>query len=515
MNDFDDMRKVNELKAGVILSYVNMAISTAIPLLYTPIMLRILGQAEYGLYSLSNSVISYLSLLTFGLGGAILRYLTKSRTEGNKAELEKVLGLFVVLYALIALISVAAGVTLTHFTGAFFAKGLTELENERLNVLIVIMAINAAISLLCVPFSSITICYERYVFRRIVEILSTIATPIFNLVVLYAGYASVGMAIVGTAIQLVFLLINIAFCNSNLKIHPRFKNLPFYLLKDIFKFTAFVFISTIADLLYWSTDKVLLGAMVSSSAVAVYNIGATFNGILQNMSSAISGVFAPRVNQFVFAKHDINDFSALMIRVGRIQYLIVSLVLSGFVVFGRSFILLWAGTGYEAAYDVALLTMIPLAIPLIQNIAFTTITAQNRHQFRSVIYVILAVLNVFGTYLLIPRYGIIGAALCTCAVFLVGHGLTMNWFYYKKIGLDIPAFWRNILKMSIVPVGMTLIAMFLRNYLNVKLSMLNLLTEICIYTAVFCVLSWILSMNTYEKSLITGTVKKGVRKEGC
>lgn len=508
------MRKVNELKAGVILSYANMAISTVIPLLYTPIMLRLLGQAEYGLYSLSNSVICYLSLLTFGLGGAILRYLTKARTENNKVELEKTVGLFVVLYAVIALISFAVGVALTHFTGSFFAKGLTDLENKRLDVLIVIMSLNAAISLLCVPFSSVTICYERYIFRRIIEILSTVATPIFNLVVLYAGYASVGMAMVSTVIQLSFLLTNIAFCKSSLKIQPRFKNLPFFLLKDIFKFTAFVFISTIADLLYWSTDKVLLGAMVSSSAVAVYNIGATFNGILQNMSSAISGVFAPRVNQFVFAKHDINDFSTLMIRVGRIQYLIVSLILSGFIVFGRSFIILWAGQEYEAAYEVALLTMIPLAVPLIQNIAFTTITAQNRHQFRSVVYVILAVLNVLGTYLLIPHYGIIGAALCTCAVFLIGHGLTMNWFYYRKIGLDIPGFWKNILKMSIVPVGLILIALPLRSHVNVELSLLNLFAEICIYTTAFCVMSWIFTMNAYEKGLITGLVRKVVHKEG-
>lgn len=508
------MRKVNELKAGVILSYVNMGIGTVIPLLYTPIMLRLLGQAEYGLYSLSNSVISYLSLLTFGLGGAILRYLTKARTEGDKSELEKIAGLFIVLYALIAFISFVVGVTLTHFTGVFFAKGLSEPERSRLNVLIVIMSLNAAISLLCAPFSSIIICYERYVFRRIIEILSTVAVPILNLAVLYAGYASVGMAAVSTVIQLVFLLVNIAFCRSNLEIRPKYKNPPFFLLKDIFKFSAFVFISTIADLLYWSTDKVLLGAMVGSSAVAVYNIGATFNGILQNMSSAISGVFAPRVNQFVFAKRAISDFSALMIRVGRIQYLVVSLVLSGFIVFGRPFIILWAGTEYESAYEVALLTMTPFVVPLIQNVAFTTITAQNRHQFRSIVYVILAVFNVIGTYLLIPHYGIIGAALCTCAVFLVGHGLIMNWFYYKKIGLDIPEFWRNILKMSIVPVGMIIIALFLRNHISGELSLLKLFAEICVYTAAFCVLSWVFTMNSYEKGLITGLEKKVVCKEG-
>ena len=49
--------KINELKAGALLSFVNLALSSLIPFFYTPVMLRILGESEYGLYSLSSSVI--------------------------------------------------------------------------------------------------------------------------------------------------------------------------------------------------------------------------------------------------------------------------------------------------------------------------------------------------------------------------------------------------------------------------------------------------------------------------
>ena len=76
-------KKVNELKVGSIITYINLIISTIIPLLYTPIMLRILGQEEYGLYSLSNSVISYLTLLNLGFGTAIIRFISKFRIEGD------------------------------------------------------------------------------------------------------------------------------------------------------------------------------------------------------------------------------------------------------------------------------------------------------------------------------------------------------------------------------------------------------------------------------------------------
>ena len=57
----------NELKAGVILSYVNLLIGNLIPFFYTPVMLELLGQSEYGLYGIANSVMGYIGLLNFGI----------------------------------------------------------------------------------------------------------------------------------------------------------------------------------------------------------------------------------------------------------------------------------------------------------------------------------------------------------------------------------------------------------------------------------------------------------------
>ncbi|MGN0383575.1 MAG: polysaccharide biosynthesis C-terminal domain-containing protein [Eubacterium sp.] len=302
---------------------------------------------------------------------------------------------------------------------------------------------------------------------------------------------------------------NIWYCRFVLGVHTRFKNPPIELLRNIFSFTAFVFVGMIADLLYWATDKVLIGAMIGSAYVAVYNIGSTFNTMLQNFAAAISGVFAPRVNTFVLEKKPISDLSELMIRVGRLQYLLVSLILSGFILFGNNFLLYWAGAGYSQAYTVALMTMIPLSIPLIQNIAFTAICAMKKHKFRSILYVILAIINVISTYLLLPYLGIIGAALCTCVVFVCGHGLIMNWYYYKKVGLDIPKFWLNICRMTIVPAVLCIVyKVFEYLFLPKTVSLLYLLVEIIVFTLIYCIFTWLFTMNKYEKNLFLNLIKK-------
>lgn len=506
-------RRINQLKSGAILSYVNLVIGMIIPLLYTPIMLRILGQEEYGLYGLSNSVISYLSLLTLGIGMSLPRYLVRYRTENNKDMVVRMTGLFVLIYLCIAVVTVIVGVAITFFTGSWFASGLTVPEIAKLNKLIIIMSVSTAVSLVSAVYSSVMICYERYLFRRLVDIGGTLLAPILNLIMLYSGYASVGIAVMALVLQLAVLVVNMGYCRKALGIPTRFRNLPYRFLKEIFGFTVFMFIGMIADMLYWATDKVLLGAMIGSAAVAVYNVGTTFNSVFQSMAGAVSNVFVARVNELVCEKRPVSVISELMIRVGRVQYLIIALVLGGFISFGQPFVILWGGEGYEEAYVVALITMIPLTIPLIQNVALNTLFAMKRHQFRSILYAVLAVANVVGTYLLIPVMGMVGAAWCTCVVFVIGQGFLMNWFYYKKIGLNIPLFWGNILKMTFVPGVMVAGALGLQRYWITIENIWQLGAAALTFTAIYGVTSWVISMNEYEKDLVRGFVRKFTRKK--
>lgn len=501
-------KEINQLKAGTLLTYLTMIVSSVIPMLYTPLMLQLMGKDEYGLYSLSSSVIHYLGLLNLGLGSTILRYYMRYLTEGNKLMAERVIGLFSLLFGIISVVTMVVGCSLTLFTGSLFAKGLSDAEIAKMNILVILLSVNSGITLLSAPLVTIVIGNERYIFQKVSALLFTFASPILNLIILYMGYASIGIACVSIVCSIATFFVDLTYCTKKLHTRPRFKQMPFGILKEIFAFTLVVFLSTIAELLYWSTDKVLIGAMIGTAAVAVYNIGITFNTIMQQLSSAISGVFAPRVNRLVFSNQPISAITELMTRVGRLQYLIISLVLSGFIVFGKAFLGFWVGEGYEEAYPVAILTMIPMVVPLIQNVAFTAIVAMNKHKFRSNLYLILAIANVVATFFAIPHFGIVGAAMCTFVVFILGHGIIMNWFYYKKININIFSFWKNILKMSIVPAVLTVCGLLFQYYVFNIDTLLTFAIGVVVYTIIFCGLSWLISMNAYEKKLITDLIRK-------
>ena len=502
----------NQLRVGVLLSYVNMGISFLIPMFYTPLMLNMLGQAEYGLYSLSSSVISYLSLLSFGFGTTIIRYIAKYRAEGQKEKVEETYGFFLLLYGILGCLALVGGVILSANTDLIFAQGLSSIEIGKMKTLVLIMSLNTALSFPLSVFSSMAIAHERYLFRRIMDIAATVAAPIANLIALCMGFASVGMALAGTVVQFLLAPISIRYCFRELKLRPRLVRMPGALVREMLGFSVFIFIDTLVNMLFWATDKVILGMLASTIAVAVYNVGGTFNNIVMQLSTSISGVLVPRITGMV-STHPRSEWSALFIKVGRIHFLIVALVLTGFTVFGQPFIHLWAGPEYADAYWVALLTLYPLCVPLVQSTAKSFVVAQNKHQFRAIVYLIIAIANVISTYLVVPTMGIIGAALCSCVSYLLGQGLIMNIYYYKVTGLDIPLFWKNILKMAIIP-GLMLAAGLLLGRVVVMDSWFTFFTGVVLFTAVYSLLMYRFAMNDYEKNIIRGPIRKVLRLLG-
>ena len=502
------MKEINELKTGALLSYVNIALGCIIPLFYTPIMLSVLGKSEYGLYSLSHSVISYLSLLNLGMGSAVMRYITKCRAEKNLDGVNRIAGLFTFIYIGLGVLVLIAGAGLTICANHFFSQGLSVGEIERLKILMMIMTISTAVSFPISVFSSICVAYEKYIFRRTFDVMMTILGPVLNLIVLFNGGKSIGMAFTGLGIQLLYAPIFGGYCFKRLGIKLKFGGISKQVLQEIWSFSAFVFLSMIVDLLYWSTDKVLIGAVLGSVAVAVYNIGNVFTSMLQNMSSAISNVFVPRVTTMVVLNKSTSEISKVLIRVGRLQYLVVSFILSGYIVFGQQFIHFWSGDEYMPAYAIALLTMVPLAVPLIQKVAYNTILAQRKHQFRAIVYAIIAVINIISTYLVLPIYGIIGADVCTGAAFVLGNGIIMNIYYAKVTKLDIGAFWQNIGQMSIVPAIMIGVGYTVSNLILSYSSVLNFLIQIIVFSLIYCVATWFVTMNDYEKNIVLDLLKR-------
>ncbi len=505
------MKKLNQLKVGALLSYISLGLTNIISIVYTPIMLRLLGQSEYGLYNLSNSVIGYLGVLDFGLGNAIVRYTAKYRAEEDKDGESNLNGLFIIVYSIIAILVMMCGGILCLNISNLFSKTLSIEEISRMKILMTLMIFNLAISLPGGIFGAIITAYERFIFPKILGIIRAIINPLIMIPLLFMGYKSIGMTIITTAINLIYIFVNMYYCFKILKIKIRFKNLDFSILNEVMGYSFFVFLGMIVDKIYWSTDQFILGAIKGTTIVAIYAVGSTFNTYYMNFSTAISGVFLPKVTKMVTKNATDKELSDLFIKVGRIQFIIMSFILSGFLLVGENFINIWAGKGYEDAYLIALVVMVPLTIPLIQNMGITILQAKNMQKFRSNVYIGIAILNVMLSIPLGKLLGGLGCALATSFAMILGNIIIINIYYYKKIHINIPLFWKNISKMSI-PVVISLFLSELVKGVIDGTGFLSIILIGSIFTLIFIPLMWCMGMNNYEKGLFISPIKKILKK---
>lgn len=501
-------KQTSQLKLGIILNYVNMGVGNLIPIFYTPIMLSLLGQKEYGLYKLSSSVTSYLSLVSLGIGAAVTRYLIKARSEEGQDAEERVLGLFMIIFQMIAVMAFAIGLLLVFNLHLWYGQSLNDSELSRMKILVFIMVCNTALSFSMSPYVSVVNAHEKFVFLQCMNIMATCIGPVLNLIVLFMGYASIGMAMSTLFIGLLSRVLYYWYLRR-MSIKPRYRNMPTELLKEIFVFSFWIFVANIVSQLYNATDTVMIGAIpaLATTGVAVYNVGGVFNNIVFSLTTGISNLLAPKTNKMVFANASNKELTDLAIKVGRLQCYIITLIVTGFIAFGRPFIAFYAGEGYEEAYWIAILMMIPNMIPLVQSVCLSIIIAQNKHRFRSIVYLGIAILNVAGTWILMHIMGIVGAALMTGIALIIGQGFVMNWYYWKKTGLEILRFWKEVGAIYIIPIVMCAATILLSNVIDFY-NLFYMLFGIIVYTIVYCALNYMFVMNDYEKEIITGPLSK-------
>ncbi len=499
--------KINQLKAGVFLSYLSMALRNTISLFFTPITLRLLGQSEYGLYSLVSSIVQYLGILNFGFGSSYIRYYTKYKVLNDNENIDKLNGMFLTIFLIIGFIALVLGLILSANIESILGTQLSLQEIIKAKILMIILVINIALSFPNIIFNSFITANEQFIFMKKVQILKTIINPLITISILSLGFKSIGMVIGTSLLNLVIEIWTIIFCFKKLQIKFSFSNFNFKLMKEIATFSSFIFMNLVINQINWNVDKFILGRYWGTISVAIYGISTQLTTYFRYFSTAISDVFTPRIHKIIAKPNSNQELTNLFTKVGRIQFSILSLILTGLIFFGKNFIIFWAGKDYIKSFYVIITLCIPLTIPLIQNLGLEIQRAKNLHQFRSWTYLFIAILNISISIPLSKRYCEIGAAIGTAISLIIGNIFIMNWFYHKRIGLDIIYFWHQISKLFIGIIPSIIIGWIMNYFLSLD-NLIVFILSVISYTLIYSSFLWLLGLNDFEKHLIKRLVKR-------
>lgn len=499
---------ISQKKGGVILAYLSQIVSILTGMLYTPYMLQTLGQSEYGLYSLVSSTVSVLSMLNLGFSGCYLYFYNKYSAEKDEKAIARFNATYFLIFMVIAVLTLICGAFIYFNMELFFSDGLTADEYKKASILVAIMIANMATSLPITVFSSGINAHGKFIFENGYTLVSSLLSTVVNILVLANGLGSYGLVLVTLAFTILKLIIFAIYAVRVIKMNFCFTSLQISLVKTMFSFTLFIFLNQVINYMNGQLDKILLGRFSGTVVVAVYSIGSTLSIYYQQFGSSVSGVFGPQVNEIASkakAEHQEEKGNSLLtdvfLKVSRIQVFILMLVFTGFALVGKEFVILWAGEEYIESYYIAVVLMFSGSVGYFQSVGDTIQRAEFKHQVRSIVFLIMAIINVCISIPLIMVAGAFGAAIGTAIVNIAGNWFFLNWYYYKRLHLEMNRYWKSIFSILRWVVLVLICGIVIVNIMNVE-GWIKLGTFVVIYSLLYCVVCWRFAMNDEEKRMI-------------
>ena len=488
----------SQRKAGAILGYANIIVKNLVNLVYTPMLLSFVGQADYGVFQTSNSFVFSLSLLTFGFSEAYIRFYTQKRANGTEEDIRFLNGMYLLLYVVVSLVALALGLLFAANVGTFFASSFTADQVGLAGQLMGIMAFSVACTLFSTVFDAYILAHEQFRFQQSRQMFTSLATPGVAFLLLNFGMGAVGVAIAQLAVNVTLLLLNARYAICKLGMRFDLSRFDSALFKAIAAFSAWIFGNQICDLVNQSVPNILLGMLTSATVVSVFAVSIQVRNVFVSLSTVMSNVFVPKINRIVAESDDNVALTSLMTRVGRYQMFLFCWVYCGFVILGRFFVAKWAGEGFTDAYYLICAMALPLGVPLCQNTGIEIQRAKNKHKARSVVYLFMALLNVLFTWFVSPYLGYWAPAIAYIASISLGNGLFMNWYYHNRIGLDMVFYWKNNL---VVVIGAAMVCVFclLGTSLLPVTSWFSFFAWGAVYTLLFAAVMWRFVLDPLER----------------
>ena len=472
---------MNERKIGIVISYINIILQVIINFVYVPVLLYYIGTSEYGLYQLIGSFIAYFSIMDFGLSAAVIRFYTRYKALKNNIAMENVLAISMRCYLVITIILFIIGYICYLSLDIIFSSSMTTEEIKSAKNLFLLLLLNVVITISTMIFRAIINSHEKFLVLKGFETVQLVLQPFLVILLLQEYPYAFSVALVQTILNIALSAARCYYCFNNLHVRIKYHYWDKKLFKEFKKLALSVFLVGIINQVFFKTNQIILGIISGTTAVAVYAISSLIYMNYMALSLAISGVYLPHITDMIAKKEPIQKLSLLFISIGRWQYYLLALVSSGFIIFGRQFISIWAGNGFEDAYWITLLIIIPFTIDLIQNIGLSILQAQNRYDFRAKVYFCMGIFNLCLAIPLGIEYGGIGCAFATGLSMFIGNGLIMNYYYMRITKLDIKSFWQQIGNITIGVIVVTIIGYVINIYMY-NSSTLFFICKLLIYT---------------------------------
>ncbi len=506
---------MSQLKKGAILNYLTIILTNIVGLVMTPFILKFLGKDEYGIFITIGAMVGTISILDFGLNNTIVRFVAKYKAEKDKKGEENFLATTMIIYSLISVLVLLIGFAFYTQIDFYFSQMDSD-ELRIAKIMYIILIFNLAIRLPGGSFTGICSGYEAFVFPKTLNIIRYVLRSITVVGILLLGGRSIALVIVDTIFGLSVVAITAFYVFKKLKVRFKLHSFSKNFIKHILKYSVWIFIFSIVNLFQWKAGHWVLGSICPPEILAIYGIGITLGTYYGGFSTAISGVFLPKATQMSVDNATGEQLTDMMIKIGRLSFIVLMYILIAFILYGYQFVNLWVGKslgekGSHQSWVIALMIMVAYTLPLVQHFGNSILEAKNKLAFKAILYVSFMVVGTGVGALLAKEHAAIGMITGTVIGWMIVQNV-MNFYYHKTIKLNILRFFKELANKTLIALTVIVVIGYLINYIPGN-GWFNFIAKGSLYTLVFIFFMYLIGLLEYEKKIFTKPVMAMLKRK--
>jgi len=407
-----------------------------------PFIIECLGERVYGVWLLVVAFVAYYGLFDLGIGGAVLRFVSRAVGEGNSLDIREYIStafwVMCICGALIIVVSAAA---------FFIAKVYFDFsEDYRIfRFAILTMGCGVGISFPFKVFIGVLNANLRLDLNRYVEMGQTLLRAAGTVVFLRMGYEIYGLVAAGILATLTSSIVRtwIVFkVVPEVTISKKFFCKP--KIAKMFEYGISTSAQNMARLVISKIDPYIIAVYVNVTLVTYYGIAITLREQASEFIRATLGILFPLISQKE-GSGDMQRLAKAIVLTTRITVIGSTFMSAMAILYSRQFLIRWLGENFVASYPYIVIFFIPICLIFGFHPCLILLNSTGKHRLVAYLEVMQGGIKLVLSLVLGYFYGGKGVALGTSIPAMFFAGLIWPYFACKKIELNSLVFRSKML----------------------------------------------------------------------
>jgi O-antigen/teichoic acid export membrane protein len=472
MRTHDNEGETLMLARNVSTRYLAIGVEAVLGLVVLPFNVAHLGASAYGLWMLTGSITAYFSILDLGYSGALVKFVAQYRAQRDCRALNEILSTTFVVFAIVGVVTYLVAIGIAIYLGRLFLLTADQVHVGR--IVLLIISLNVATGTAFSVFGAVINGFQRYDLNNIVGTACSVLTALVNLAVLAAGYGLVELVAATTFVRLITYMV---YRGNAYRVFPglqiRLGSFSRGRLREVTSLSVYMLLIDWANKMNYSVDALVIGAFLSTSAVAVWTVGQRLAELTQRLTNQLNDVLFPAVVDNDSAAR-MDRLQAIFIQGTRLSVASVVPMGGAMILMARPLVRAWVGPDFAGSVLVLQLLSLSVIVRVGCATACTVLRGAGEHRLVAFTNVSAGFVNLALSIAFVQAFGLAGVALGTLVPILIASMLVVFPAGCRRVQLPVrralaeavwPAIWpaavmttfvlatRDLVPLTLVAIG--------------------------------------------------------------